>query len=411
MVRWRYIAFFLIAVIFTVSLYKISSAKTRDISRAKPQEVGWHDETSPELMTMECPGRISMEMMRQHAENFTTKMDFFAWVKGEKYTNETLATLAYRQNLFLWRAFVKSRKEPMPPYLGPEACNDWMVFRETNRFALRSEYVRSHGGPRWRKECQMKNRSSAANARARGGSVCPHTNKFEGFPRVMVPNELTGQGQFDPFSSPVAEGGLGWVKAYKSCAVVGSSPRMIGSKFGNDIDAHDLVIRFNTATVEGIEEDVGSRTDLRLCGKNRIFYEDCNEIVVNVANPKYNMPNEVSWVLPMEPVFYLPKSVACGKKGEVMKGLKRRKLGWSAGHRGVCYALDLCEHIDIYGFGVPNRRGRFPGAYHITSPYDVCGKGGKGACRRTLHPWMAEYRARSRLNKSNRVCLPDASPS
>merc|ERR1712107_533953 len=128
----------------------------------------------------------------------------------------------------------------------------------------------------------------------------------------------------------------------------------------------------------GHEVDLGSRTDVRITGKNRIFYEDCDEIVLNIYNSRYRMEVEVNWFLPMEPVFYLPKSVACRKKGEVMKGLKRMKLGWSAGHRGVCYALDLCEHIDIYGFGVPNRKGRFAGAYHIDSPYDVCGKDGKG---------------------------------
>ena len=42
-----------------------------------------------------------------------------------------------------------------------------------------------------------------------------------------------------------------------SCAVVGNSPIILEKEFGNDIDSHDVVIRFNIAETEGYEKHVG----------------------------------------------------------------------------------------------------------------------------------------------------------
>ncbi|XP_061487746.1 CMP-N-acetylneuraminate-beta-galactosamide-alpha-2,3-sialyltransferase 2-like isoform X2 [Rhineura floridana] len=45
-----------------------------------------------------------------------------------------------------------------------------------------------------------------------------------------------------------------------TCAVVGNSGRLRGSKYGEKIDAHHFVLRMNTAQTAGFEEDVGTRT-------------------------------------------------------------------------------------------------------------------------------------------------------
>ncbi|XP_013929972.1 PREDICTED: CMP-N-acetylneuraminate-beta-galactosamide-alpha-2,3-sialyltransferase 2-like [Thamnophis sirtalis] len=45
-----------------------------------------------------------------------------------------------------------------------------------------------------------------------------------------------------------------------TCAVVGNSGRLRGSKYGKKIDSHKFVMRMNTAQVTGFEEDVGTRT-------------------------------------------------------------------------------------------------------------------------------------------------------
>ncbi|MDR1359788.1 MAG: glycosyltransferase family 29 protein, partial [Deltaproteobacteria bacterium] len=48
----------------------------------------------------------------------------------------------------------------------------------------------------------------------------------------------------------------------KSIAVVGSGPFELGRGKGEEIDAHDIVIRFNLAETKGHEVDYGSRTDI-----------------------------------------------------------------------------------------------------------------------------------------------------
>jgi len=55
----------------------------------------------------------------------------------------------------------------------------------------------------------------------------------------------------------------------KTCAVVSSSSQLIGKKLGRDIDANEVVFRFNNAPTDGYEEDVGSKTSVRFT--NAIF--------------------------------------------------------------------------------------------------------------------------------------------
>lgn len=48
--------------------------------------------------------------------------------------------------------------------------------------------------------------------------------------------------------------------AVSSCSVVGNSGNLLGSGYGEKIDANDWVIRINEAPTEGYETDVGSKT-------------------------------------------------------------------------------------------------------------------------------------------------------
>ena len=58
--------------------------------------------------------------------------------------------------------------------------------------------------------------------------------------------------------------------SFSTCAIVGSSGALLHDRRGAEIDAHDLVIRFNNAPVAGYEAVVGSRTDLRLLNSHAI---------------------------------------------------------------------------------------------------------------------------------------------
>lgn len=48
----------------------------------------------------------------------------------------------------------------------------------------------------------------------------------------------------------------------KSMAIVGNAPTILDYENGELIDQHDLVVRFNRATTKGIENKIGSKTDI-----------------------------------------------------------------------------------------------------------------------------------------------------
>uniref|UniRef100_A0A061S202 beta-galactoside alpha-(2,6)-sialyltransferase n=1 Tax=Tetraselmis sp. GSL018 TaxID=582737 RepID=A0A061S202_9CHLO len=50
---------------------------------------------------------------------------------------------------------------------------------------------------------------------------------------------------------------------YGSCALVGNSASLLQYQFGNEIDGHDVVMRFNDAPTRGFEESVGRRCTFR----------------------------------------------------------------------------------------------------------------------------------------------------
>ena len=63
----------------------------------------------------------------------------------------------------------------------------------------------------------------------------------------------------------------------KRVAVVGNAPSEIGRKKGAEIDAHDLVIRFNNYRLKGFEGDYGSKTDIWVRGSGGSDVEDRTE--------------------------------------------------------------------------------------------------------------------------------------
>ena len=53
-------------------------------------------------------------------------------------------------------------------------------------------------------------------------------------------------------------------------AIVGASGNLLDSKFGAQIDSYDEVIRFNRSPTDGYEQDVGTKTTLRVVN-NHVF--------------------------------------------------------------------------------------------------------------------------------------------
>ncbi|CAG2100553.1 unnamed protein product, partial [Medioppia subpectinata] len=62
----------------------------------------------------------------------------------------------------------------------------------------------------------------------------------------------------------------------KECAIVSSSGSLVDSVLGEEIDSHDIVLRFNNAPTLTYEEDVGSETTIRLLNSQILLNEKFN---------------------------------------------------------------------------------------------------------------------------------------
>ena len=134
---------------------------------------------------------------------------------------------------------------------------------------------------------------------------------------------------------------------YGTCAVVGSAGLLLTQDFGEEIDAHDAIFRFNIAPAKGFERHVGSRTTIRMINRHHLGFREFDDEVclfhttVDEAMRKYmrirqkhpHLPN-----VPMDMSFY--KKVVEWNKLETPTN----------GYFGLKLALMLCDRIDIYGF-------------------------------------------------------------
>ena len=59
----------------------------------------------------------------------------------------------------------------------------------------------------------------------------------------------------------------------KTVAVIGNGPQEIGKGCGEEIDSHDIIIRFNNFNIKGFEKDYGSKTDIWVRGFQASKYE------------------------------------------------------------------------------------------------------------------------------------------
>ena len=90
---------------------------------------------------------------------------------------------------------------------------------------------------------------------------------------IPFANGMLRQGRWSPWSSE-RDGGLARLVdrlRNKTIAVVASSGNLRYRRHGAAIDSHDVIVRMNNAKTSGFEEDVGSRTDLRVTWKDPTF--------------------------------------------------------------------------------------------------------------------------------------------
>ncbi|KAL6848527.1 hypothetical protein ACP4OV_021821 [Aristida adscensionis] len=119
-------------------------------------------------------------------------------------------------------------------------------------------------------------------------------------------------------------------RQFGRCAVVGNSGDLLKTKFGDEIDSYDVVIRENGAPIQNYTEYVGTKSTFRLL--NRGSAKALDKVVELDETKKEELPIN-------NPVYLmLGTSFGSSAKGTGLKALE--------------FALSICDSVDMYGFTV-----------------------------------------------------------
>ncbi|KAJ8403066.1 hypothetical protein AAFF_G00359820 [Aldrovandia affinis] len=195
----------------------------------------------------------------------------------------------------------------------------------------------------------------------------------------------------------------------RTCAVVGNSGNLKGSKYGPLIDSSDFVIRMNQAPTLGYERDVGSRTT------HHVLYPESAK----------NLPNDTSLLLIPYKTLDLQWIMSALTTGTikhtyvpVMSKIKANKdkvliysptffkyvyETWLEGHGRypstgfltLMFAIHICDEVNVYGFGADQ-----VGNWHHYWENNLLG----GAFRHTgVHDGDYEYNITILLANKNKI--------
>ena len=178
------------------------------------------------------------------------------------------------------------------------------------------------------------------------------------------------------------------------CAVVGASRNLLGSGYGELIDAHDVVFRVNRAPTDAYDSDVGVKTTHHVMWPRDLdenqFDTDAFLLMIPItANTKdvfdritNLVENDLGWdaqrVRIVHPEF-------------VMYVHEEWTEGWmaypSTGFIALMIALNVCDEVDVFGFGA-DASGRWD-RYYEDVPEDVS----------QFHPADIEARLRREMDE------------
>lgn len=163
-----------------------------------------------------------------------------------------------------------------------------------------------------------------------------------------------------------------------SVAVVGSNPRVIGTGCGLQIDSSDFVVRFNRAPTEGFENDVGSRTDVRVTNDHvfrsqghRAFKVDIpfmrrvRDTVLVVRDPLGSCKPAWRYVDRSNTVHRINKEAT-----SLVHRVSGMDTGWpTMGYLWICLLVDAGIKPVLYAWSTDNETGHYWEHKPQTSPH------------------------------------------
>ncbi|XP_022425666.1 beta-galactoside alpha-2,6-sialyltransferase 1 isoform X1 [Delphinapterus leucas] len=201
------------------------------------------------------------------------------------------------------------------------------------------------------------------------------------------------------------------------CAVVSSAGSLKSSQLGQEIDDHDAVLRFNGAPTANFQQDVGTRTTIRLMNSQLVttegrFLKDSlyNEGILIVwdpsvyhsdipkwyKNPDYSFFNNFKSYRKLHPdqPFYILKPQMPWELWDVIQEISPEQIQPnppSSGMLGIIIMMTLCDQVDIYEF-LPSKR-KTDVCYYYQKFFDsACTMG-------AYHPLLFEKNMVKHLNR------------
>ncbi|XP_062511633.1 uncharacterized protein LOC134187508 [Corticium candelabrum] len=147
----------------------------------------------------------------------------------------------------------------------------------------------------------------------------------------------------------------------RSCALVGSSGRLLNRTYGDDIDRHDIVIRLNDAPIHPYEKYVGKRPpDITFVNRAVSLVRKClentnNRSLIVQCYYEEGFGETMRSCASRAPVFAISKHIFYTAKA-ILTEYKRKyraktNTSPTAGMYAVIFSMHLCSRVDIYGFG------------------------------------------------------------
>lgn len=200
-----------------------------------------------------------------------------------------------------------------------------------------------------------------------------------------------------PSADPYVRPGEPTWRRFATCAVVGNSGSLLETQFGEDIDAHEVVFRFNAGKTEGYEQFVGYKTTFRILNSPDAKAPFGGELrVTTLRNQDFR-----DWAKLVSADAEVAK-LSLATDPEVLchawSWIKQRGDKPSSGLVGVVLALRMCESVDMYGFQSQNYFSKFsrPHYYDWERPQ-------KG--RERVHPFTREVSLYANLAKHGFITI------
>ena len=166
-------------------------------------------------------------------------------------------------------------------------------------------------------------------------------------------------------------------KRYKTCAIVGNAGHLSEKKYGEYIDNHEFIVRFNDQPVQQYADHVGSRTSLRFANHRRSLALCCRgnfpegKLKQNGTGVMIWYPGSQNEIMtnckkrfPGNPIMNLDLrqgKVLAGAVKDLRKTLYRLGVGpfgeWrqlTSGGHAIMFMASICDSISVYGITTYN---------------------------------------------------------